>query len=96
MFAIAPLSANDAASLFDSYCRPCHGADGAGKTAAGVKMTIPDLRSAAVQKLTDEDLFQGIGNGAMHKQYPHTFLRKGMTPEQVKELVGYIRSLRVK
>ena len=86
----------DSSALFNSYCRTCHDANGDGKTAASQRMSIPDLRSAEIQKLTDDDLFQRIGNGVKHKQYPHTFLKKGMTEVQVRELIGYIRTLKVK
>jgi len=82
------------AALFNSNCRPCHDGNGDGRTAGGAKMAIPDLRSADVQKLTDDDLYQRIGNGAKHKQYPHTFLKKGMTDPQLREVIGYIRLLK--
>ena len=92
-----PLLARDEASaLFNVYCSACHDSNGDRKTVAGEKMAIPDLRSNAVQKLSDDDLFQRIGNGAKHKQYPHTFLKKGMSDTQLKQLIGYIRSMKVK
>ncbi len=91
-----PLLADDAVSLYNNQCRSCHGANGDGKTAAATKMTIPDLRTHGVQRMTDDELFQTIGNGTTHKQYPHTYLHKGMTAEQVKELVGYIRTMKAK
>ena len=87
---------DEGSALFNAYCRSCHDVNGDGKTAASQRMTIPDLRSAEIQKLTDSDLFQRIGNGATHKQYPHTFLKKGMTDVQLKQLIAYIRTLKVK
>ncbi len=85
---------DDSSALFNSTCRNCHNSNGDGKTVAGQKMVIPDLRSAAVQRLSDEELFQTIGNGVQHKQYPHTFLRKGISEAQIRQLVTYIRSFR--
>jgi mono/diheme cytochrome c family protein len=93
----APLCAQDEApALFNSNCAHCHNTNGDGKTAAAKKMRIPDLRSPVVQKMTDEELFQTIGNGTQHKQYPHPFLRKGMTAPQVRQLVAHIRTLKPK
>jgi len=87
---------DEAASLFNAYCRPCHDINGDGKTSAGQMMSIPDLRSMEVQKLSDDELFQRIGNGAKHKQYPHAFLKRGVSDAQVRQLVTYLRSLKAK
>lgn len=92
-----PLCAQDeAAALYKSKCANCHNNNGDGKTTAGRKMVIPDIRSPEVQNLSDDQLFQTIGNGTQHKQYPHTFLSKGMTTSQVRQLVGHIRTLKTK
>ena len=97
LFAASSLSAQDeGVALFKASCARCHNMNGDGKTPAADKMKIPDLRSDEVQKLSDEQLYQTIGNGAQHKQYPHTFLSKGMHPGEIKELVAYIRSLKGK
>jgi mono/diheme cytochrome c family protein len=87
---------DEGAALFKANCARCHNANGDGKTAAAEKMKIPDLRSPEVQKLSDEELFQTIGNGAQHKQYPHTFLSKGMHPGEIREIVRYLRTLKTK
>lgn len=95
--AAVPLRAQDeAAVLYKSNCANCHNNNGDGKTLAARKMTIPDLRAPEVQNLTDEQLFQTIAYGTQHKQYPHTFVRKGMTEPQVRQLVGHIRTLKTK
>ncbi len=97
LFAATLLWAQDEGpALFKSNCARCHNMNGDGKTAAGEKMKIPDLRSDEVQKLSDEQLYQTIGNGTQHKQYPHTFLAKGMHPGEIKQLVSYIRTLKPK
>ena len=85
---------DDTVALYNSTCRACHNSNGDGKTAAAQKMSIPDLRSVRIQKMSDDELFQTIGNGIEHKQYPHTFLRKGMTEAQVRQLVSYLRTLK--
>ncbi len=91
----APMQAEDeAAAQFKASCANCHNINGDGQTAAGQKMKMPDLRSPAIQGLSDEQLFQTIAYGAQHKQYPHAFLKKGMTEAKVHQLVGHIRSLK--
>ncbi len=85
---------DEGAALFKSNCARCHNANGDGKTTAATKMTIPDLRSDAVQKQSDEEIYQTIAYGAKHKQYPHAFVDKGMHSGEVKQLVAYIRTLK--
>lgn len=87
---------DEGSALFKANCARCHNSNGDGKTAAAERMKIPDLRSAEVQKLSDEELFETIGKGTQHKQYPHTFLSKGMQPGQIRQLVAFIRTLKAK
>src|SRR5260370_7749561 len=49
------------ATLFRSKCAMCHGPDGAGSE-VGKSLNIPDLRSPAVQKLPNAELFEIISN----------------------------------
>jgi mono/diheme cytochrome c family protein len=82
------------ADVFNKHCASCHGADGAGKTAAADKLNgMPDLRSKSVQSLTDAQLAESIGKGTNHKVYPHVFLQKGITQAQVNEVVAHLRKL---
>ena len=67
---------NEAQVLFDARCARCHGHDGAGKTAAAHKMAIPDLRSAPVQKLTDNELFDTIAKRYADRQGGYTRIIK--------------------
>jgi mono/diheme cytochrome c family protein len=73
-------------AMFKAKCAGCHGADGKGKEA----MKTQDLASAEVQKMSDADLSGVITNGKPPKMPPY----KALTPDQVKDLVGYIRSLK--
>lgn len=70
---------------FKAKCAMCHGADGKGKAA----MKTPDFTSAEVQKKSDGDLSGAITNGK-GKMPPY----KTMTPDQVKDMVAFIRSLK--
>ncbi|MGB7436185.1 MAG: cytochrome c [Candidatus Acidiferrum sp.] len=74
-----------AEATFKAKCAMCHGADGKGKES----MKTRDLSSADVQKQSDPDLSGIITNG---KGKMPAF--KSMTPDQVKDMVAYIRSLK--
>ncbi len=80
-----PANADDAsAALYKSKCAMCHGADG--KKAAG-----HDFTSAAVQKESDADLTAVITNGKPPKMPKYG---EKLKPEEIKGLVGYIRTLK--
>jgi mono/diheme cytochrome c family protein len=90
----ATLGAADGASLYDKRCASCHAKDGSGKTPAGSKMHIPDLRSKEVRDKSDSELYNTVAKGTKHKNYPHAFLYTGMTKGQIQDVVGYIRTLK--
>jgi mono/diheme cytochrome c family protein len=83
----APAKADTAAgeATFKAKCAGCHGADGKGKEV----MKTTDLGAADVQKMSDADLTGVITNGK-GKMPPY----KSLTADQVKDLVGFIRSLK--
>src|SRR6266481_3515868 len=83
----APAKADTAAgeTMFKAKCAGCHGADGKGKEA----MKTTDMAAADVQKMSDADL-SGIISSGKGKMPAY----KTLTPDQVKDLVSYIRSLK--
>jgi len=83
----SPAKADVAAgeATFKAKCAGCHGADGKGKDV----MKTRDLASADVQSMSDADLSGIITNGK--GKMP---AYKSLTPDQVKDLVSYIRSLK--
>jgi cytochrome c6 len=83
----APAKADTAAggTMFKAKCAGCHGADGKGKEA----LKTTDMAGDDVQKMSDADLSGVISNGK--GKMP---AYKSLTPDQVKDLVGYIRSLK--
>jgi cytochrome c6 len=83
----APAKADTAAgeATFKAKCAGCHGADGKGKEA----MKTTDMAADDVQKMSDADLSGVISNGK--GKMP---AYKTLTPDQVKDLVSYIRSLK--
>jgi mono/diheme cytochrome c family protein len=83
------LAAQDAAGLYKAKCSACHGADGKGDTPVGKKMGLRDFASHEVQKMNDDELTAIIADG---KDKMPSY-KKSLKPEQIKELVGYVRSL---
>ena len=77
------------AALFKTKCAACHGPDGKGETAMGKANKLRDLSSPEVQKQSDAELTTIIENG----KGKMPAYGKSLKPEQVKDLVGYIRSL---
>lgn len=75
---------DDGATLFKAKCAACHGADAAGKPAA----KIPSLVSDEAKKASDADLEKAIT-----EKPKHAGVAKALTPDQVKMLVSYIRSI---
>jgi cytochrome c6 len=87
----APVKADDkSAALYKQKCAACHGADGKGETAVGKANKIRDLGSADVQKQSDDELAGIIGNG----KGKMPAYGKSLKPEQIKDLVAYIRTLK--
>jgi len=89
LFLPVGLRADDAsAALYKSKCAGCHGADGKGDTAMGKAMKLRDLGSAEVQKASDAD-WSTIITAGKNKMPP---VGKSLSADQVKGLIGYLRS----
>ncbi|MHB0969512.1 MAG: c-type cytochrome [Thermoanaerobaculia bacterium] len=90
--AAARAGVEEAAKLYKGRCAMCHGADGSGRTAAGAKRKMRDLRSAEVQKQSDPVLGARIReSGAGTSLQAHR--NRDLSHEQVSDLVAYIRTL---
>lgn len=76
--------AEDGAALYKAKCAACHGADAAGKPAA----KIPSLIGDDAKKMSDADLEK-----AVTEKPKHAGVAKALTPDQVKAVVAYVRSL---
>jgi mono/diheme cytochrome c family protein len=87
MLGVTALVAQDA--NYKAKCSACHGADAKGETPVGKKMGIKDLASPEVQKMSDGELTAVISDG---KDKMPSY-KKSLKPDQIKELVAYIRSL---
>jgi mono/diheme cytochrome c family protein len=80
---------NTAEATFKAKCAICHGPDGKGETAAGKSMKVRSFADPEVVKTSDDDLGTAIAKGK--NKMPG--YEKSLKPEQIKELVAYIRSL---
>ena len=78
---------NTAEATYKAKCQMCHGPDGKGETPTGKAMKVKDFASEDVQKMSDTDLSAAISAG---KGKMPAF--KTLTPEQVKDLVAYVRA----
>ncbi len=85
-FSAPPPAAGD---IYKAKCVMCHGADGAGTTPMGQKFKIRDLRSADVQKQSDDQLTAIITDG----KTPMPAYGKSLAPGDIKQLVAFIRSI---
>jgi len=74
-----------AGATYKAKCAMCHGSDGKGKES----MKTPDFTSPDVQKKSDADLSGIITNGK--GKMP---AYKTMTPDEVKDMIAFIRSLK--
>jgi cytochrome c553 len=77
-------AAEDGAAIYKTKCAACHGADATGKPAA----KIPSLIGDEAKKASDGDLEKAV----MEKP-KHAGVAKSLTPDQVKAVVAYIRTL---
>ena len=82
--------AADGAAVYKAKCASCHGADGAGQTAIGKKMSLRDLGSADVQKQTDAELYAWTADG---KGKMPAYKGK-LSEAEIKALVGFMRTLK--
>lgn len=80
----AKADAAAAEATYKAKCAGCHGADGKGKDA----LKTQDFASSAVQGMSDVELTAVItdGKGKMPGY------AKSLKPDQIKDLVAYIRS----
>lgn len=89
-----PAMAEDGAALFQSKCAACHGKNGAADTSIAKAKNLKNLASDEAQALTDTEMTEMIANGGPNKTKGHEFKAKGLTDDQIKSLITFIRSLK--
>jgi mono/diheme cytochrome c family protein len=91
VFSLPAKAAEDGESTYKAQCLKCHGANGDGNGHTQMKIKPADLRSDAVQQLSDEEIYNTIAYGVGHKEYAHAFAERGLSAKEIAELVTYIR-----
>ena len=89
-------SGADAAANWTQHCASCHAKDGSGNTTMGKKNGAKDYRDAKVQaEFTDAKAMDIIKNGVTGggKSKMKGFKDK-LSDDEIKALVGYVRSLK--
>jgi mono/diheme cytochrome c family protein len=78
-------------ATFDTKCKTCHAADGAGNAglAKAMGVTMKPLGGDEIQKMSDADLKKVITTGS-GKMKPVTALM----PAQVDDVVAFVRTLK--
>jgi mono/diheme cytochrome c family protein len=79
---------DSAETIYKAKCAMCHGPDGKGDTPAGKAMKVNDLSSGDVQKMSDSDL-SAVISGGKGKMPAY----KAFTPDQLKGLAAFVRSI---
>jgi len=92
LFVSVASAGNDAEDTYKARCASCHGVNGDGNGHAQMRVKPEDLRSPAVQKKSDEELYNAIALGVGHTEYPHEFSKRGLSTTQIQDLVSYIRT----
>jgi len=78
-------------AVYDRACKTCHGATGEANAnlAKAMKVEIPDLGSAVVQKVSDDDLKKVVTDGK-GKMQPV----KSVTGKSVDDVAAFVRTLK--
>ncbi len=100
LFATAAFAGDDekVARMWKNKCGSCHGVDGKAQTKQGTKMGMVDITTAAWQKeFTDEKIKETIEKGISRekngKQQDMDPLGKELTPEQIDQIIKFVRGL---
>jgi mono/diheme cytochrome c family protein len=82
------VNAQSAEDNYNKKCAVCHAKDGSGNTAKGKKVHVKDVHTN--MKDSEADMIKVVTDG---KGDDMDSYKKEFTPEQIKELVQYYRSL---
>ncbi|HYT03421.1 MAG TPA: cytochrome c [Gemmatimonadales bacterium] len=85
-------------ALFQAWCKSCHGADGSGTPAATTRLEVPpaDLKECKGSTAETEDRWVGVvtkGGASFGLSLDMPAFGDAATPEQVRAVVRYARSL---
>lgn len=95
---LAAQSPDSGAALYQAWCKSCHGADGRGVPAASTKLEVPPANLADCRASTAEAEHRWIGivasgGAAYGLSLDMPAYGEAATPEQIRAVVRYARSL---
>lgn len=91
----ATSQAAEGAEIFQKHCVSCHGKDGQGNTKAGIRAGVKDFTDPKFQAtFTDEKAFKAIKEGIKDGQKIKMKPAEGVTDDEIKQLVAYVRSFK--
>jgi mono/diheme cytochrome c family protein len=82
----------DPSPAYVKHCAACHAPDGSGRVSSAIGK-IPDLRSREIVSLSDDELFNAIARGNVHKSYAHSFLNQGVSESELRGIARYVRAI---
>jgi mono/diheme cytochrome c family protein len=83
--------------VYEKECAKCHGTDGKGDTKMGKKLGAKDYTDPKVQDaMKDDAAFKAIKQGLKEKDKTLMKPTEGLTDEQIKALVAYMRTFKKK
>jgi mono/diheme cytochrome c family protein len=85
----AALAQSPVEKNYTKNCVACHGADGSANTPAGKATKARDFHSPDVKSQTDDQLAAAIAKG----KTPMPAYEKQLKPDEIKDLVAYVRML---
>lgn len=88
---VSPVPAADAAAIYSAKCAKCHGSDGSGVEKYKKKGQKAFTDAAWQKTRSDGQLSASITNG---KGEAMAAWKGKLTPEEIKALVAYVRSLK--
>ncbi len=94
--AATPESTANGAALYKRQCVMCHGVTGAGDgpAAKNLKGKLPSLSDkATMSKLTDAQIHEAITAGRKTEVGNMPALGKRLKPEEITDIVNYVRTL---
>jgi mono/diheme cytochrome c family protein len=88
-------SAADVKELWAKNCAKCHGPDGKGDTKMGKKLDIKDFTDAKYQAtLKDDAMLKAIKEGVKDGEKLRMKAAEGLSDEEMKALVAYVRAFK--
>jgi len=88
---VAEAEGDAVATLYKSKCEVCHGKDGRGQTAQGMRLGAHDFHAPEVVRVSDDVLVDVVRKG---KNRTMPAYAQKLTDDQIRGLIKYVRALK--